>query len=203
LKSFPNTLLLILCAAFCSCTALKTRSFPEKKWAVLHPIAAVKVYRLSKPCYQLYNQTLIRNQLDTFANGGQLDAFRHAFFMATFAQKIKIKQLRKLGNAHEKGNYLHFKKGILEDGELPDSISTVMDVFNNEIGFTIGTKNKSASLSALAELVISTIKNGELRIIKRNTNGNYLNCNGLLLRTNDLHFKWQNEKCLVSSNLYK
>ncbi|MGZ4100232.1 MAG: DUF6973 domain-containing protein, partial [Bacteroidia bacterium] len=116
-----------------SCGAQK-RSKYEWCWAFSHPIAAIKVKHISKTCYAVYKHDLtIREQLDTFSNGGKLDAFRHVFFMAAFAQKVKTKKLRKLGIAHEKGNYQAFLHSKKEEGEIADSISTVMDLQNNEV----------------------------------------------------------------------
>ena len=47
---------------------------------------------------------------------------------------MKWKKAVKLGIAHEKANLISFKKmkGD-EEGVLPDSISSVMDLFNNQV----------------------------------------------------------------------
>ena len=84
--------------------------------------------------------------------------------MAAFAQKIKIKKLKKLGIAHEKGNYRQFKKYQNEEGERPDSLSNVMDLKNNDLGLKIGSENKKISLADLKELVINEIKNGTQKL---------------------------------------
>src|SRR5690606_27581918 len=133
----------------------------EKRWAIFHPFAAIKVNKISKKCFIIYKQQNIKTELDTFTNGGKLDAFRHAFFMAAYAQKVKVEKLRKLGKAHEKGNYRQFLKSQLEDGERPDSLSCEMDLLNNELGFVIGKSNKKLILEELKNAVISEIKNGK------------------------------------------
>src|SRR4051812_13665915 len=71
----------------------------EVKWAAGHPFAALKVKKISKRCNAWYLSGNVKQQLDSFASGGQLDAYRHAFYMAAYAQKIKIKKIRKLGRA--------------------------------------------------------------------------------------------------------
>ena len=44
----------------------------------------------------------------------------------------------RLGKAHEKGNYLDYKKHRLEEGSIPDKISSDMDLCNNLKGIEIG-----------------------------------------------------------------
>ena len=170
----------------------------EKCWAIQHPFAAIKVKQISKNCFKMYTKIQLSKQLDTFSNGGTLDAFRHVFFMAAFAQKIKEKKLNKLGIAHEKGNYKQFLKNKLENGELPDSIATVMDLKNNALGFFIAQKHKTKSLEELAQVVIVAIKNGEALIVKRNKAGSYIDCNGNIIVFTTK--KWVTAKCLVASN---
>lgn len=171
----------------------------EKKWAFLHPIAAIKVKLITKKCYRIYDSVLATRQLDTYSNGGKSDAFRHVFFMAAFSQKIKIKKLRKLGLAHEKSNYKQFINGSLEFGELPDSMATVMDLYNNELGFEMGSNLKNTDLITLSKLVINSLNDGLAVIAKRNKLGKYVDCNG-----NELEMpkqkKWNIGKCLVKSN---
>lgn len=171
----------------------------EKRWAFYHPIAALRVKQISKKCFKIYNQPIITAQLDKNANGGKLDAFRHTFFMAAFAQKIKVKKIKKLGIAHEKYNYKQFLKNEVENGELPDSLGTIMDLKNNDLGFEIGIKYKNEDLVKLSEIVIAAINNGEAAIIKRNKVGDYVDCNGnaIILPKQK---KWSNNKCLVKSN---
>ena len=187
------------CVVFCFLAKSQKISKYEKKWALMHPIAAIKVKHISKKCYKIYEQINKSRRLDTNGNGGKLDAFRHTFFMAAFVQKIKIKKIYKLGIAHEKTNYKQFLKNEFENGELPDSIGTVMDLKNNNLGFEIGNNAKKISLVELSELVITDIKGGLAFIIKRNKYGNYVDCDGNTILP-DKTKKWSNNKCLVKSN---
>lgn len=171
----------------------------EVCWALWHPFAALKVKKIKKKADVIYNRPEIKARLDSYSGGGKLDAFRHVFFMAAFAQKIKIKKLRKLGVAHEKGNYKQFLKQKTENGEVPDSLSNVMDLANNELGFTIGLANKEKGLEALRPIVIKEILNGNALILKRNREGRFVDCNNNVIDPGLYKGKWFVPKCLVSS----
>lgn len=177
-----------------------SRSGPEKCWAVFHPFAAIKIKKVYKNALPFYNEVKKNNVPDPFGNGGKLDAFRHVYFMAAFAQKVKGKKVRKLGIAHEKGNYKDFQRGIQEDGEIPDSLSTVMDLKNNETGIRIGSQNKSSDLKTLSELVLKALKNGEAYYLKRNASGNYLNCNNEIVDKELYKGKWYVPKCMIRTD---
>ncbi len=171
----------------------------EKRWAIVHPFAALKVNRIQKKCYQIYNQPSLKTKLDDYSNGGELHAFRHLFFMSALAQKIKPKKLRKLGLAHEKGNYKQFLRSVLEEKEIPDSLSSVMDLKNNELGFVLGKKNKSIALNELCVIAISEIKTGNAFIMKRNSHGNYLDCMDNVIDLSRYQKSWNIPKCLIKS----
>src|SRR4051812_7654223 len=91
--------LLLSLSLHCLCQTANVSVY-ETRWAILHPFAALKVHKINRQALVIYNQPFLKTELDHFSNGGKLDAFRHVFFMACFAQKIKIKKLRKLGQAH-------------------------------------------------------------------------------------------------------
>lgn len=118
----------------------------ERRWAILHPFAAIKIKKISSACENYYSPTILKSKLDSFANGGKLDAYRHIFFIASFAQKVKASKIIKLGIAHEKSNYVQFQKYSFENGETPDSLSTVMDLQNNQLGVKIGSNQKKIDL---------------------------------------------------------
>ena len=183
----------------CSSQSFRSLSHYEKCWVITHPFAALKVKKISKKCYAVYNRQDTKIQLDTFSNGGQLDAFRHSFFMAAYAQKVKAKKLRKLGIAHEKANYKQFLNSEFEEGEIPDSLSTVMDLKNNETGLNLGKAHKKETLDTLKKIVIMEIKNGNMVIMKRDKSGAYLDCNGYNISLREQPKQWQVPKCLVSS----
>lgn len=142
--------------------------------------------------------TINKTRLDQFSIGGKLDAFRHTFYMAAFAQKVKPAKLRKLGEAHEKTNYRQFKKSKTENGEIPDSLSSVMDLKNNELGLSIGCSNRNADLLTLKEMVIANINSGAAFKMRRNHRGRYLTCDGNEIVLNGK--RWNIPKCLVASD---
>ncbi|MEO6304700.1 MAG: hypothetical protein ABIP51_16180 [Bacteroidia bacterium] len=172
----------------------------ELFWAIGHPFAALKVKNIHNKASIVYNTSNLKQALDNYSNGGKLDAFRHAFFMAAFSQKIKVKKLRKLGIAHEKGNYSQFLKHQNEDGERPDSLSNVMDLNNNEVGLKIGFANKKLSLEELKLEIIKKINSGNLLIMKRTAAGAYVDCKYNVIDPKIYSGKWFVPKCLVSSN---
>ncbi len=175
----------------------KTLSFPEKCWVVSHPFVAKKALIVSEIARKETKNVIEGKLLTGSGNSGQVDAFRHAFWMANLTLEIGSKKARGLGTAHEKGNYKEYKKRKLEDGVVPDKISSEMDLFNNEVGINIGELTTDFDLEGV---VIKAVKEGKCKIVKNDNNGNYLNCNGAILLKENLRGKWENEKCLVWSN---
>ncbi|HWY37118.1 MAG TPA: hypothetical protein VNY73_01070, partial [Bacteroidia bacterium] len=126
--------------------------------------------------------------------------FRHAFAMAYMCRYVSVKKLRRLGKAHEKGNYLQFLNDNAEDGgELPDSLSSVMDLNNNELGFLIGKEAKRFPAEELKKNVIDGIQKGKALIMKRNKEGLYLDCGGHIISRQRPYKQWVVPKCLVPS----
>ena len=190
--------LLLISFSYC---ALAQKPFKQELyWAIWHPIAALKVKKIHKRVLIVYNKSDTKLLLDNYGNGGKLDAFRHVFFMSAFSQKIKVKKLRKLGIAHEKGNYHQFLKLGTENGEVPDSLGSVMDLSNNELGFKIGLENKKKTLEELKEEVIKEIKEGKAIVMKRKKTGAYVDCNNKIIDLELYKGKWFVPKCLVPSD---
>jgi len=173
---------------------------PEKYWVIAHPFKAKKAFKISKETQALSDSLKNTNLLDGDANGGQVDAFRHSYWMARLSKEIGIKAARKLGKKHEKGNYIYYKKHKTEDGTIPDKVSSQMDLFNNEIGIEIFTDNKETSRIDIQQLIIQYIKKGRMRIIKKNDKREFLDCKGNIISEAELKGKWENKKCLVPSN---
>lgn len=177
---------------------MKQVSCPEKWWAIKHLFVLKKAKKITIETRQVVAQLKKEQVLSGNGNGQQLDAFRHTYWMLRLTQEIGAKKARRLGIAHEKGNYSAFKKNIKEDGEIPDKISSEMDLFNNEIGISIADTLTSKNVK---EIVITTVQSGKCKIIKKDQQGNYLKCNGSIIHQKELVGKWENEKCLVNSNL--
>ncbi len=175
----------------------KQLSCPEKWWVVLHPFVVKKTLKITEESRKVSKLVMQEKLLKGTGNSGQIDAFRHTFWMASLTQKIGWRRAKKLGKAHEKGNYRDYKKHRLEDGTLPDKISSEMDLFNNDVGIRIG---ETAHTLEIENIVIEAVKEGKCKIIKKDVEGNFLDCEGNVILKELLKGKWENEKCLVDSN---
>lgn len=176
-------------------------SCPEKRWAAFHPFIAKKSYVLTGDAFQAADSIKNSVTLDGDINGGQVDAFKHAYWMALLTQHIKWKKAVKLGKVHEKGNYRTYKKGIRKGfAETHDKISSDMDLWNNKKGIEIGRALKETDRIIIQQVVIDSIHAGKMRVIKKNSSGHYLDCGGTVIPSDSLSGKWENDKCLVPSN---
>jgi len=174
---------------------------PEKWWVVMHPLVAKKTYKISRYAKLAADSLTHDTILDGDPAGGQVDAFRHCFWMSMLTQGIGWRRAKKLWKAHEKGNDLDFKKHRNEEGILPDKISSDMDFVNNDMGIQIGLDFPEMLRDSLKILIIRKIKDGELLIIKKDKNGNFLDCNGNIIDMKKYYGVWEIPKCLVPSNL--
>lgn len=175
-------------------------SGPKKTWVIFHPFKAKKSLRISNETNKITDSIRKTNLLDGDASGGQVDAFRHAYWMARLRQEIGKSAARSLGKAHEKENYLTFKKRQLENGIVPDEISSIMDLHNNEEGLKLIKRRSKISQKTLIYKIINAIKEGKMKMIKKDKNGKFLTCDGILISNKYLKGKWKNNKCLVNSN---
>lgn len=149
--------------------------------------------------YAVYQEVKRQHVLDTFENGGRLDAFRHTFAMSYFSKFVSAEKLHKLGIAHEKANYYQYLCGLPdEDGELSDSLSSVMDLKNNSIALSHCKAWKKLTITEIREKVIDMIRNGEVFIIKRNRDGFYVDCESNIIPPEKLK-RWNSPKCLIAS----
>ena len=175
-------------------------SGPKKSWVLSHPFKAKKAYEISMEVQRISDSISKTNLLDGDASGGQVDAFRHAYWMARLHQEMGKLAAKSLGKAHEKENYLMFKNNENEDGIVPDEISSEMDLFNNTQGLLLISKNSDISKTGLIYRVINAIHEGKMKIIKKDKNGHFLTCDGTKISPDSLKGKWKNNKCLVASN---
>lgn len=181
----------------------KTLSCAEKVWVLKHPFSASKALKYTKIAIKIAEKVKKDTILDGDANGGQVDAFRHAYWMAILTQKIGSKKALSLGRAHEKGNYQQFKKNKKEDGTVPDLKACEMDLHNNVIGSEIGKNNINADTNQLKLLIINEIKHGNMLILFKNKKGDYLDSLGNVIPKEKIQAKWITPKHLVKSNTYK
>ena len=178
----------------------KKLSCPEKKWTIFHIFKAKKAYLVAKEAQRVADSVAKTPLLDGDTSGGQVDAFRHAYWMARLRQEIGKRAALKLGKAHEKTNYQQYKNSLLEDGEAPDQISSEMDLFNNTVGITYTEKGTPYPKNGLIYRIVNGILAGDYRIIKKDQKKNYLTCNNAIISKESLKGKWINNKCLIKSN---
>ncbi|WP_299059123.1 hypothetical protein [uncultured Polaribacter sp.] len=174
-------------------------SNPTKVWIFFHIFKANRSLKVSIETNKVSDSIKRTKLLDGDGAGGQVDAFRHAYWMARLRQEIGEKAARSLGKAHEKGNYLTFKKMQLEDGVVPDEISSEMDLHNNEEGLKLTFKRSNITRKELIYKIVNSIKKGNMRIIKKDDKGNFLTCDDQIISKESLKGKWKNNKCLVTS----
>lgn len=176
-------------------------SRPEKVWTVLHPLKARKVYQCAQRA-RVVTDSLEKDGTLSDKNGGQLDAFRHAYWMALMIESgLPERAVRKAGENHERGNYLDFRKGRLEDSIRADSMACVMDLKNNDVGISLGNEFMRGDKSVtLIRLILTHIWNGKLFVLRKDASGKYLNCEDDVIDMEQYKGKWSIPKCLVSSD---
>lgn len=175
-------------------------SKPERTWVLFHAFKAEKAYIISREALLTTDSIAKENVIGKDINGGQLDAFKHSFWMATLAQRIGKNTALRLGKAHEKGNYQTYKKILLEDGILPDKAASDMDLFNNQFGAKLGKQHKKSSKQTIINHLLEAIRQGKLRMLKKDDSGNFLDCKGQIIATQTLKGKWINDKCLIPTH---
>jgi len=179
-------------------------SCPEKRWALFHPFIAKKSYRLTKDALHIADSIKNSGTLDGDTHGGQVDAFKHAYWMAILSQHIKYKKANKLGKAHEKGNYKSFIRNKRKSFQTShDKVSSEMDLWNNQKGLEIGLILKGHELIIIQQAIIDSIQAGKMKIISKNASGQFLDCEGNIIPKENLIGIWENEKCLIPSNQKK
>src|ERR1043165_4574328 len=168
-------LFMIISGSLSAQSSFRKLSAPEKCWVLFHPFKAIKARKTTRAVMIVVDSVKQSGLIGVDGNGGKLDAFRHAYWMANLACSIGKKQSRKLGKAHEKGNYRQFRKHVLEDSALPDSVSCEMDLKNNDAGIKIAASDRFCLVyTDLKKEVLEALKNGELFIIRKDPSGTYL-----------------------------
>lgn len=172
----------------------------EKWWVFTHPFVAHKAFVITKEAKFETEKMVQDSTLDHDRFGGQIDAFRHCYWMARLAQNMKVKKALQLGKAHEKANYLSFLKNKFdEEGILPDSISGAMDLFNNNVGVAIGCNFRGNTKEEIKKIIIKGIVEGKMIVILKNESGKYVDCSGNPIPVEQKN-RWGIPKCLVRSN---
>ena len=171
---------------------------PEKRWVLTHLCVAGKAMRVSQKVVALSAHADVAKSLDPQPNGGQVDAFRHGLWMAMLASEIGPHKAKRLGMAHEKGNFRDFRKGKLEDGAFADAAASEMDLWNNARGIALNGEGLEGI--ALQKRVVELVLAGEMRILARDAAGYFLDKDGFQIQEKDWRGKWKNGRSLAPSN---
>jgi hypothetical protein len=175
---------------------------PEKCWVLGHLQVASKARYLSFLAPQMADSVRKKSFMDANWNGGLADAFRHSLWMAMLTREIGAKKAGSLGRAHEKGNYRTWKKSQLEDGGLADATATEMDLWNNAQGIEIAEElGKDASDSLLIEAILDRMAEGKMRVIRKDSLGNFLDMDGKAIPDKNWKGLWENPRTLAPSRL--
>ena len=197
-----SALLLLISLSGCSSGLSFFRlSGPEKSWVLQHPFAAIPAHSITLEARNKSKEMEHDPRLDKDPDGGQVDAFRHSYWMARLTQRLNAKKAFSLGVAHEKGNKKYFDKKIKrEEASLEDSISSAMDAYNNLKGIDTGNKFPKISPDSLSNILIEMIGTGKMKVILKSATGSILDCTGHPLDTANYLHHWNNPKCLVNSD---
>ncbi len=171
-----------------------------KLWSLLHPVRAYNTWKISEQVRDLANRMISDPDLDGDYAGGQVDAFRHILWMALLTQRYGPRFARKMGQMHERSNKEDFKKGRLEEYQLPDATSMMMDLLNNEVGIELGSRLPNISLESLIDEVKKIVLDGKAWVIKKDEDGDFLDLNGQKIAKSFWLGKWNTPKVLVRSN---
>lgn len=176
-------------------------SRPEKWWVLTHPFSASRAQEISLHARKVSEKLKDHPELDRDSRGGQIDAFRHAYWMALMTVELNHRKAWRLGYDHEKGNKLHFKNKKGEyDGPLPTAADCTMDMHNNEAGIAIGVNYPDATREELQEIILNKLLDGHFIMLKKDSENNFLDCDGNPASPEDYHHSWEVPVCLVPSS---
>lgn len=199
-----NKLILLLIISCLWAQNLKAQTFkslsgPEKKWVILHPFSALKAKKLSQKARHLADSIAKVSNWENQITGGKKDAIRHFIWMSLISNQIGSKRAKSLGEAHELGNKKTFLKGKHEDGDKADFAAMEMDLWNNEVGIAAGKLKQNLSESQIVKEALLKLENGELRMIKQNNNGQFIDKDDNIIPDSEWQGKWINRRCLMPS----
>lgn len=176
-------------------------SRPVRWWVITHPFSAGKAWEIANHAREVSRAMEDHELLDGDGSGGQVDAFRHGYWMALMASEIGPKRAWRLGYDHEKGNKLDYLRNrSTTEKALPTASDCTMDMYNNDAGIRIGMKYGGQSRSDLKKIVLENLLNGYFVIIKKDEQGNPLDCDGNPLEQSEWFHQWENPACLVPSD---
>ncbi len=176
-------------------------SRPEKWWVITHPFSAGRALEISLHARKISKKMEDHPKLDGDSRGGQIDAFRHAYWMALMTIELNHRRAWRLGYDHEKGNKLQFKNKKGEyDGHLPTAADCTMDMHNNEAGIAIGLNYPDASRDELKDIILRKLLDGHFIMLKKDSENNFLDCDGNPVSRQEFYHNWEIPVCLVPTS---
>lgn len=170
---------------------------PEKKWVLTHPFIAKKSWEASRLVLSVTDSLYTNKVLAGPLNGGEIDAFRHCFWLAVLSSEIGPERALRLARAHERTNFRNYQHAQKEEEYIPDRICSEMDYWNNSRGVEIWAKAPDADPAEWTKLTLSWLREGVLRTIQMDGEGNFTDCSGKVIPRAEWEGKWLNERCLV------
>ena len=205
-KYFLNILLLVVILWFpgyansqSPVKAFFTLKRPEKCWVLQHPFKAPKAFRITQNVQRICDELPYDSILDCDTDGGTRDAFKHTFWMVSLCHEMHWKKALGLGIAHEKANKINFIKHQAEDGALPDSANSLMDMLNNSQGIALYLQNPNLTICEYIDLIKAQIAMGHLWILKKDGDHRFLDCENRLIPDTVAGFRWNAPKCVCPS----
>lgn len=142
-------------------------SMPEKWWTITHPFQAPYAWELTNKTREVTNELKGHPPFGHSTEAGQLNAFKHAYWMALLSSSIGKEAAIKLGKAHEKGDLK--AKGLKPDNTSDPDFQ--MDTWNNEVGINIGTSFAGNKREVLKEKVLDALCAGKLKYLTKMDKG--------------------------------
>lgn len=177
----------------------------EKVWTVKHLKHAAKANYITELAKTVTDSLIKNNVLDQDLSGGQIDAFRHAFWMgAMVLNGVPPEVALELGEVHEKSNISEYKARSANNLSMLDASSCYMDLFNNIKGIELAlSMPKNCTTQQLIHCILTRVALGDFAIIYKDYSGNMLTCEGEILSIEEQSSSWYNGKCVVPSNQIK
>lgn len=173
--------------------------FAEKRWVAFHMFKAKKAQQISNNVKLVVDSMKQANTLDGDPYGGQLDAFRHAYWMMKLAGEIGPGAAYRLGKAHERGNKQRLRKGNYSKDNPPDRASREMDLYNNKTAIaTYRNTKQDWSDSGIRRKVMIDIGKGLYKVVRKNDAGQSLDEHGFVIL--EWQGRWENGRVTVPSN---
>jgi hypothetical protein len=79
-------------------------------------------------------------------------------------------------------------------------MASEMDQYNNKVGSTVADVLSIKTHDELVKEIAEAIRAGKLKILKKDSRGNFLDCKGNIISSEELLGKWETAKCLVNSD---